>query len=73
MSDFVRLTLSDIQAMDDQDIRDIVVNRRYISHLVRRYDYTVIHFANGDRTVNVRESPTDILSIAPLRSASDTS
>ncbi len=43
MSDFVRLTLSPTQAIDQHDIREVVVNRQYISHLVRRSDDTVVH------------------------------
>jgi hypothetical protein len=71
MSNFVRLTPSGTQATDRHDIRDLVVNRQYISHLVRRSDYTVVHFANGDRTVNVQESPTDILFMPTLRATAE--
>jgi len=67
MSDFVRLRVSAIQSIDEGEIDELVVNRQYISHLVRRRDYTVVHFANGNRTVNVCESPTDILLMAPCR------
>jgi hypothetical protein len=62
VSDFVRLTASSVQATDQQDLSEIVVNRRYISHLLRWHNYTTVHFGNGDRAINVRESPAEILS-----------
>ena len=61
MSDFVRLTPASTQATDQHDVREIVVNRQYISHLFQRHAYTEVHFGNGDDTTNVRESPTEIL------------
>ncbi len=66
MSDFVRLTPSPTQATDQHDVSEIVVNRPFISHLFWRFDHTEVHFANGDRGINVRESPTDILSMPSL-------
>jgi len=66
MSDFVRLTASATQATDQHEISEIVVNRHFISHLFRRPDYTEVHFANGDRGINVRESPAEILSMPAL-------
>ena len=69
MTDFVRLKVSPTQSIYETEIDDLVVNREYISHLVRRDNYTEVHFANGNHTVNVEESPTDILSMAPLPTA----
>jgi len=66
MSGFVRLTAAATQATDQHDISEIVVNRHFISHLFRRSDYTEVHFANGDRGINVRESPAEILSMPTL-------
>jgi CheY-like chemotaxis protein len=71
MSDSVRLRVSPTQSTDLGEVDELVVNRQYISHLVRRRDYTVVHFANGSRTVNVWESPTDILFMAPLQSPTE--
>jgi hypothetical protein len=66
---FVRLTVSDVQSTDQHDVREIVVNRHYISHLIRRYEHTVVHFGNGDRPINVRESPAEILTMELWRLA----
>jgi len=66
LSDFVRLTASPTQATDQHDISEIVVNRQFISHLFRRSDHTEVHFGNGDRSINVRESPAEILSMPSL-------
>jgi len=67
VSDFVRLRAASTKATDQQDLGEIVVNRHYISHLLWRYDHTEVHFGNGDRTINVRESPAKILTMEPWR------
>jgi hypothetical protein len=50
-----------MEATDQQDLGEIVVNRHYVAHLLLRNDHTEIHFGNGDHTINVRESPSEIL------------
>jgi hypothetical protein len=70
---FVRLTVSDVQSTDQHDVREIVVNRHYISHLIRRYEHTVVHFGNGDRPINVRESPAEILTMEFVEAGAETS
>lgn len=50
-----------MQAEDQYDVREIVVDRQYISHLFEQHHYIEVHLGNSDNTINVRESPTEIL------------